>query len=154
MAPLESITPSDVKMKKPKPKKEKKRLATLRPTEPKTEKDKIASGLNQIKNEFLPHLNGFENERFQKLFYFASSCAVLIASHHHIIDIPPRDLWAHSQITTAANHLASLFRLLFNQHFRQKGKQLRRYIREHKLAQSPLLMMQITHGKIALLTQN
>jgi len=135
MAPLETLGPSAAKSKKAKPKKEKKRRAFSKPIEPKTEKEKIASGLNQMKNEFLPHLNGFENERFQKLFYFASSCAVLIASHHHIIDIPPRDLWAHSQITTAANHLASLFRLLFNQHFRQKGKQLRRYIREHKLTQ-------------------
>lgn len=103
-------------------------------------KGELSTGRNQLNQEILPHLNQKNNpekQRQYKLTYLAYCTAMLIASHEKLVEIPPRDSWCNSQIVIAAQHIASLFRLMFIPHIRQRGKQFRKALSDQKVHLKP-----------------
>lgn len=66
-----------------------------------------------------------------KVLYLADMCRMLILFRHGRIPGTDRDSVAVSSITSSANHLGTLFRLLFIAHMRTAGKLLRRALMKH-----------------------
>jgi DNA-directed RNA polymerase beta subunit len=94
-----------------------------------------STGENIIHNEVLPHLRQAGEtpvhnaaSRAQKVLTFAMYIAQLIQIDRNLSPIISRDVYAKTRIVTCADHLGSLFRLLFIVHIRTCGKLLRRTI--------------------------
>ena len=90
-----------------------------------------STGHSIINTETFPHIimDDKEQERNSKVLYLARVLVLLIFITHQLIpeaEYPYRDEYSSSQITSSANHLGSLFRLLFINHIRTCGKLLRR----------------------------
>jgi DNA-directed RNA polymerase beta subunit len=88
----------------------------------------ISTGKGILKNETFPHVRdeNAEQENHQKLLFLACIVSKLILTRHGLLESTRRDDYAYSRTITAANHIGSLFRLLFIQHVRTCGKLLRR----------------------------
>jgi DNA-directed RNA polymerase subunit B len=90
------------------------------------------TGRTIVSSETLSHItfpDNPEKERGAKVFFLASCVSILILVTNKMVanvDIPLRDCFNQSQITSTAGHLGSLFRLLFIAHVRTCGKLLRR----------------------------
>jgi DNA-directed RNA polymerase subunit B len=92
-----------------------------------------STGQNVLFNEFLPHLrdptetsNMCPTTNNHKLLFLAHCISTIILIHCKKQTCTIRDMYIHSHITTAADHIGSLFRLLFIAHMRTCGKLLRR----------------------------
>ena len=84
-----------------------------------------AAGLAMLRNEVLPHIGAEFRPKWQYLCLCATQ---LYLCHLGKVPARDRDEYALSHITTSADHLGSLFRLLFIAHMRTCGKLLRRAI--------------------------
>lgn len=91
-----------------------------------------STGKNVINNELFPHMNDQNLDitiiDMNKCHYLCSILISLILFKHGKINETDRDCYSVSQITSTANHLGSLVRLLFIAHIRTCGKLLRRSI--------------------------
>jgi DNA-directed RNA polymerase beta subunit len=88
----------------------------------------LSTGKGILRNETFPHLRDevHETSYNNKLIFLAYCVSLLILTRHEILPVTPRDDYSYSKCVTSANHLGSLFRLLFIQHVRTSGKLLRR----------------------------
>ena len=100
----------------------------------------LSTGKGILRNETFPHLRHEDTQAShdQKLIFLAYCVSLLILTRHGTLPITPRDDYAYSKCVTAANHLGSLFRLLFIQHVRTSGKLLRRALMKAGAADSTI----------------
>lgn len=97
-----------------------------------------STGHGIIARETFPHITYPEHpekEKRFKLMFLGQCCAQLIMLKHKLIsddEIIERDHFSMAHIQTSANHVGSLFRLLFISHIRTCGKLLRRALMKLK----------------------
>ncbi len=92
-------------------------------------KNILSTGENIIKNELFPHVTGTLQT---KLHYLCLCTARLVLYQAGCSGPTSRDDYSFSQIVSSANHLGSMFRLLFITHVRTCGKLLRRVLAKDK----------------------
>ena len=86
-----------------------------------------------IAKQVLPHLNdAVPNARFAKLIYLVDVFSVLIRFREGSVGPTDRDMVRYSQIVTAAQSIAILFRILFKKFIEQGVKIVRRVLNQGK----------------------
>ncbi len=96
-------------------------------------KDMLSTGVNQLKTEVFPHINiQYENDveglHRAKLLFLAKCVSLIILAAAGKIEDTNRDLFTYSSITTPADSVGTLFRLLFIMHIKTRGKLMRRML--------------------------
>ena len=95
-----------------------------------------------VKNEVLPHLNGFQHEKC-KGFYLAYIYGLLILFKENVINETDRDSRMYTRLIDSGTSLAFLFRILFVTFVKQGLKIMRRALKQDK----PIEVIKIYNSK-------
>ncbi len=97
-------------------------------------KEILSTGVSQLRTEVFPHINiqyedGDINDLYKaKLLYLARCVCLIILFAAGKIEDTPRDFFTYSSITTPADSIGTLFRLLFITHIKTRSKLMRRLL--------------------------